>query len=670
MPTPLRLKALLAVAIAAAPSLAHADVKLAAIFSSGMVLQRDAAVPVFGTANPGETVTIKLAGQTVTATADDKGEFVATLDNLQAPGPYELTAAGSSTVTLKDVLVGDVFLCSGQSNMAYPMSAYKDTHTPYEADIATANFPLIRQGLVGRNPSTDPLRTAKVTWATCTPDTVGTFTAAGFYFARELQPRVRVPIGLVHSSWGGTSAEAWTSLASIDTVPSFKARAQEQLANLAALPERIKAFPAAIAAWEAATGRADASPADPAPYAALNADPAGWTPSTLKSKWSKMGLPEGGIAWLRKEIDLPTPPTKDVRLDLGLVDEQYVSIYFNGEKLADSGSIPPDFYGRYVNATLPAGKFKPGKNVIAMRFRSHTGDRVAVNRSADAIGLKGLGIKGLDDSVLVKVEKPFAPLSRQQLADRPPVPKGNAQGTTSCLYNGMIHPLTPFKFKAVLWYQGEQDASRAYAYRTLLPLMISDWRKNFAQPELPFIVQQLPNWAAGNADDTAWAELREAQALTARNTPHTHLSVGLDLGETGDVHPRNKRDIGIRLAHVALANVYGQPGIQWHGPLLTSATFTGKTATLTFSTTGNLKTTDGKTPARFTLAGKDQKFHPATATLSGQTITLTSPEVPEPVAARYAYTNSPDGHNLTDDTNLPAMPFRTDTFPASTDKRP
>ncbi len=649
-------------------SAARAEVQLSGVFADHMVLQRDAKVPVWGTADAGEVITVTFGEQKVSTTADANGKWRVKLVDLQAGGPYTLTITGKNRIELSDVLVGEVWLCSGQSNMAYSMGSLKNTE--YASDLASADLPWLRQGSVPRKPSVEPRETTDVKWTVCSPQTVSDITAAGFYFARELHQDLNVPIGLLHSSWGGTSAESWTSIQALDTVATFKTRAQQQLANLAQLPEQIQAFPAAIAGWEQKSGRADpGNTGEKQGWADPAADTTTWKPIKFNAKWRDIGLPHGGIAWLRKEIDIPTSAAgKEFRLDLGPVEEQYSAAWFNGEKLGESGRKAPEFYGGYVGYKVPGRLVKGGRNVLALRFVAPVGDKAGTIRKPESLGFATLGVTNLDDNCLMKIEAEFPPLSKEALAARPPCPRGDAAHTSSALYGGMIHPLIPFAIRGCAWYQGEQDASRAFAYRTLLPLLIRDWRMHWGQGDFPFVIQQLPNWVADGAENTTWAEQREAQALTARNVLHCGLSVAIDIGESKDVHPKNKRDIGRRLALVALANVYGRT-VAASGPVYESMTVEGSAIRVKFQHADGLTTTDGQPPRRFTIAGEDRKFVAAATKIDGSTVIVSSPQVPRPAAVRYAFVNDPVGVNLANASGLPAAPFRTDTWPGSTDKR-
>ncbi len=665
----LKLMAVMGVGVALVSSAgqALAEVKPGGVFGSGMVIQRDEPIPVWGTASPGEAVTVQFAGRVATVEADQHGKWRVTLDSISEVGPHALIIQGTNRVEFTDVLMGDVWLCSGQSNMAATLGAF---HGHYKSEIASANFPMIRQGFVARNPVVTPGDDVGVAWTVCTPETAGGFTAVGYFFAKMVHQQTGVPIGIIHSSWGGTSAESWTSRAALESVPAFKQRLDTQMADLLAQPQRIEAFPAGILAWEQRFNRTDPGNAgEAAGWAAPDLDETGWTLTRLKTKWSDAGVPNGGIVWLRKEIDVPEASAgKPFRLDWGNVEEMYETTYFNGVKLGESGRKPPQFYSRYIGYNVPGELVKPGRNVIAIRLLSYSGGRTLLARNGDGIGLAALGITQPGDEVLMKVETEFSPITQAELDERPVYPRGSKHNVASTLYNGMIHSLAPIGLKGVVWYQGEQDAGRAFAYRTLLPMMIDSWRSLWAKPALPFVILQLPNWRADGAERTGWAELREAQWLTSQSVDSVYIACSIDVGESADVHPRNKEDPGKRLALVALAKVYGQD-VVYSGPRYESMSVEGSRVTIRMSHAEGMTTRDGGAVGAFTIAGADKKFVPAQVVIEGETLIVHSDEVPEPAAVRYAYVNDPVNANLVGKTGLPAFPFRTDTWPASTDDR-
>lgn len=642
----------------------HATLRLSGVFNNHMVLQRDMPVPVWGWADAGEKVTVRFEGQKKTAVADMDGKWRVTLDAMPANAsgqPLIVTShKGKESIRRNDVLVGDVWLCSGQSNMGFAMARLKGTI--YSNDLATASFPLIRQGLVAQRPSLIPTNNTVVSWLVCSPKTVGHFTAAGYYFARDLQRKLHVPIGLLLSAWGGTSAESWTSRRALDTVSQFKARAAAQTANLRRLPEEIKTFPARLAAWEQANGRVDtANLGQKRGWQKASTGMEGWHQGLIHSMWSDLGLTNGGIAWLRKEVEVrPFVHGQSYRVDLSFVMDQYVSAYWNGVKIGSSGTQPPKFYDWYVNFYVPPKLLHPGKNLLALRYVVDVPNESPMGRVPQT-GFPELGFHRMSGNCLIRVEREFPPLTQAELAARPAPPKGDMAHTSSALFGGMINPLIPFAFKGCLWYQGEQDAGRAVAYRTLLPLMIRDWWSRWGR-QFPFIIQQLPNFDANGANRTSWAQLREAQAMTAQRLTNCWLSVAIDVGEADNVHPKNKRAIGRRLMLVALANVYHHP-VAWCGPVYKSMQAKGSKVWLKFKHAHGLKSLDGQPLRDFTIAGPNRTFVPARAQIEGDQVVVSNPQVAKPVAVRYAFINNPTHCNFSNVSGLPAMPFRTDDWP-------
>ncbi|HVU34580.1 MAG TPA: sialate O-acetylesterase [Opitutaceae bacterium] len=649
---------------------ASARVHLAGIFQDHMVLQRGAEVPVWGRAAPGEKVTVQFGGQTRIAAADAMGRWRVALAPLAASTtPRDLLATGgtgeaSDSVRIADVLVGEVWLCSGQSNMEFPMSWLEGT--PYEGDLTSANDPLIREGRVRRQTTLEPADDAKVTWAVCSPHTVSEFSATAFYFARGLQQELGVPIGLVVSAWGGTSAESWTSRDALDAVPEFRRRADAQIRNLASLPAAVARFPQALATWRRTHDRTDPGDEDEANrWAAPDADVSDWSHADLRGTWKNLGLPDGGVAWVRKIITIDSPPASGTTLiNFGPRDREHVTVYWNGTRLPPLGGPPFSFVHPLFQ--VPARLVQRGPNVLAMRFDVETPGVSPLGRPVMQLGIFAFGVHELDDDGLVRIVRRYPPLSAAALTSRPVTPQGDPQHTSSMLFNGMIAPLVPFAFRGCIWYQGESDANRAGAYRSGLPLMLRDWRRRWGR-DFPIIIQQLPNWG-GYGPSPGWAELREAQELTSRTLPDCWLSVAIDIGDHDNIHPKNKRELGRRLGLVALARVYGKP-VADSGPNFRAMTKHGTSLTLVFRHDDALRSLDGHPLAGFSVAGSDRRFVPAEARIVGDTVVVASPAVTAPVAARYAFANDPVGLNFSDASGLPAHPFRTDQWSAESATR-
>ena len=527
--------------LAAAPAVVRADVKLPAVLSDSMVLQQGQPVPVWGWADQGEQVTVTFAGQTQKATAGDDGKWMVKLQPLTASDqPAELTVAGKNTLTRKDILVGEVWVCSGQSNMEWPVR----NSTNAAEEIAAAKHPHVRLFTVPKTIKTEPQSDTVGKWVACGPDTVAAFSAVGYFFGRELHQTLKVPIGLIHTSWGGTPAEAWTS----------------------------------------------------ADYLNKDAELAGLTP-----------------AW---------------------------------EKQAE---------------TYPRRKENYEKALAKWR------ETVAQAKKDAPATKEGAATK---DGPATKAAKPLP------TAPRAPNPPDKDPHRPSVLYNGMIAPIVPYAAKGSIWYQGESNAGRAYEYRKLLPTMIRNWRDAWGDAESKFLIVQLANYKepAEKPGDDAWAELREAQAMTAA-MPNNGLAVAIDLADAdnpNDIHPKNKQDVGRRLALVALGRYYGKD-VKHSGPAYEDMRAAAGKVTVTFKHADGLtargpdgKASEGGKVTGFQVAGADRKWAWADAEIrSNGTVVVWSDEVKEPAAVRYAWSSNPVA-NLYNAAGLPAAPFRTDDWPGVT----
>lgn len=504
---------------------ADADVTLPTVFGDHMVLQRDAAVPVWGWAEPGESVTVAFRNQSKTATADSQGNWRVELDPLAVGDPGTLTVAGSNKVELSDVLVGEVWVCSGQSNMNFAVNGAIDS----DLEAAAANFPNLRLFKVPQLTATEPQSDVNnngervdIPWQPCTPQTIPGFTAVGFFFGRQLHQTLQVPVGLIQTAWGGTRAEAWTS------------------------PEAL----------------------------ASN--------STLKpilDTWAD-----------RVENYDPEQAERRFQAALGRWQEQSAAA-------REAGRRPPR---------------RPQKQGEPLLDRHHP----------------------------------------------------------SNLYNAMVAPLTPYAIRGAIWYQGEANTGRAYQYRTLMPTLITSWRNAWQEGDFPFYMVQLANFKAiqDQPVDSDWAELREAQSLTVDALPNVGVACITDLGAALDIHPKDKQNVGKRLARLALHNDYGMENLVPQGPTYQSMEIQGAEITVRFETYGSPLITWYRQPLTgFAIAGEDHQWMWANAEISSpNTVTLSHPDVLDPIAVRYNWADNPQG-NLYNALYLPAYPFRSDDWPGVTE---
>ncbi len=686
------MKRLLLLAVLVLPLVLRAEVTVSPLFGDHAVLQKAAKVPVWGKAAAGEAVTVSIAGTSATATADANGVWRAVLDlSTKDAGPYELTiqgVGGSKPVVATDVLIGEVWLASGQSNMEFVLK--NSTGAP--AELAASANPQFRQFLVKKKLSPTPLDTVEGSWAVAGPDTAGNFTAVGYYFGRKLQKELGAPVGLIHTSWGGTPVEGWTRKEALDTVPDLKEGADKGIAAFLTYPEQAKAYAETLQAWEQQNDRALPLPADVSSYAgtAVTATPeAGWKPVKIPGTLASAGLPDAGAIWLRRTVTLTaTDIAARAAVDCGPIPG-FETFYWNGERLAGTKPTDGGITGNrhaYIDGKV---KLQAGEGVFAVRIASPAG-------GAAVPSFIRWGSLDLSGEWQAKVEKELPPLSPEAKAAFPPwLPKApREQDVVAHLYNGMLAPLIPYAIRGAIWYQGEHNSGRAFQYRTSFPLMITDWRAQWGEGDFPFYLCQLANFGtcATAPGDSNWGELREAQTK-ALALPNTGMAVLIDVGDEDDIHPRDKKTPGERLAAVALANTYGK-GVPFAGPSYASMAVEGDAVRVRFTHVGGA---DGGLVAKpipsdyapkslapdvrkplvrnvpqsqlegFALCGDDHKWFWGEATIDGDAVVVRSKDVPKPVAVRYAWSNNPLC-NLYNGAGFPAVPFRSDEFPGVTEK--
>lgn len=644
---------------------AQAEIRVPSIIGDNMVVQQGRKARVWGTAQPGERVSVSFAGSTRRTRADGQGHWQIFLIPLKAGGPFILTITGGNTLTFKNVLVGDVWICSGQSNMEFPLvNASGGTEA-----VAQAKYPEMHLFTVQKNTSASAMDDVKGRWVVTTPDQVGQFSAVGYFFGRELYQHLKIPIGLIHTSWGGTPAEAWTSHEALASVPDLKPILDRYQESLESLPEQRENYKRALADWERKNLYQDpGNKGEALGYA----DPAliqtGWSQMNLPQFFETAGLMIDGAVWFRKEIDLPASwAEKDLTLNLTAIDDFDVT-YFNGKRVGETGNDTPNSYLVPRRYSVPGALVRPGRNVIAVRVFDRAGEggfgRTEL-MSVGSVGAKEAEAISLAGPWSYKVELALEP-KRPDYGSRPELPGPTNQNSPSVLYNAMLAPLTRYAIRGAIWYQGESNAGRAYQYRTLFPTMIRDWRTAWNQGDFPFYFVQLANWQAAKAEpgESDWAELREAQTMTLQS-PQTGMAVIIDIGDANDIHPRNKLDVGKRLAVWALAETYNQK-IEPSGPLYDSFSVKDDKIRVKFKYVGGgLKTSDGGPPKGFAIAGADHKFVWAETSVQGDTVIVWSKDVARPVAVRYAWADNPVA-NLYNQAGLPASPFRTDDWPGVT----
>lgn len=624
-------------------SVAVANPSLPTLFSHHMVLQQGREVPVWGWADPQEAITVSILNVSRNTTTDASGHWKVALPALPAGGPYRLTIQGKRMVVIDDVLVGEVWICSGQSNMAFTL----DRAATAAKDIPDADYPAIRLFQAQSRSVVRPLENAPSTgWAQSSPDSARGFSAVGYLFARRLHKELGVPIGMIQSTWSGTAAELWTA-------PS-------------ALASNVELQPL-LTAWDR-TGEGAKRLASEAQQFQLEFDEF----VLLRADGSSEPLqPEWRFNWTEarnSHFELASSGRADPGIAVRL-----------------AGGIEADESPALTGSFAPRGKLRDLSAYVALRFscRGRGAYRFDVLeqpvQDSDEYRIPVLAATPDWQSVTIR----FADLRQAGWGVKQPLiksalrgfriaPLRSAEGVPlppGSLFNGMIAPLVPYGLRGAIWYQGEGNAGRAYEYRTLLPALIRSWRESWKLGDFPFLVVQLPDFGARPAQpaDSAWAELREAQLMTLANTPNTGLAVTLGLGEAGNVHPNRKAEVAERLALWALGTSYRHPG-EYSGPLYSSAKVAqGKIRVEFTHASGGLKLSSGSALKGFAIAGEDRKFYWADARLEGSEVLVSSPSVASPVAVRYAWADNPEG-NLANAVGLPASPFRTDRWPGITQR--
>jgi sialate O-acetylesterase len=651
------LAALAVLAFSAAPSANAQQARkpfLHPLFTDNMVLQRGAPAPVWGWTTPGAAVSVTVAGKTVAGKAAADGKWMVRVGPLQAATNLTLTVKGPQTVTLKNVAAGDVWLCSGQSNMQMSIGS---VNYP-EAEIAGANHPNIRLYTVQDTVALEPRELVPVVpdgllgvWSACSPasvsETAGGFSAVAYFFGRKLQKELGVPIGLIHSSWGGTIAEAWTSAAALQTMPDFRAA----VANVKSAGSKTSDFEKQMEQWWAANDTGSAKG-----YQSLTLDTSGWKSMRVPQNWNDSELSAyDGVAWFRREFELPASAAgKPAQISLGPIDD-IDTTFVNGVAVGSAA-----VWDQNRSYKVPAGVLKAGANVVAVRILDTSGPGgicgAAYQMRLEPEGSDAVGLAGV-----------WSYTTTTPMAQTKPMPArmDSNPNIATVLYNGMIAPLVPYGIKGAIWYQGESNAGRAYQYRTLLPTMIADWRTQWKQ-EFPFFIVQLANFMAVDEQPKAdpWPELREAQLMTAQKTPRVGMAVAIDIGDAQDIHPRNKQDVGLRLALSALNIAYGKT-LEYSGPVYSGMQKAGSAIRLKFTHAAGLAARGGGELKGFAIAGADRKFVWAKARIEGAAVVVSAPGIASPVAVRYAWGNNPVC-NLVNKANLPASPFRTDQWPGVT----
>lgn len=613
----------------------QAKVTLPKIFSDNMVLQRETEIPIWGWANAGEKITVNFNKQTVSAITDANGKWSLKFKSEKAATNLTLTIKGENTIEIKNVAVGEVWLCSGQSNMEWTVGQSINA----EKELATADNPLIRQIKIAKNVSSIPQNDFKEgSWKVSNSTNTKDFTGIGYFFARNLYHELNVPIGIINSSWGGTNIETWISREGFESSDEFK----EMIAKMPKIDfdkltrQKIENKTKQIEALQGVKLNALDSDA----FQQISFDDSKLSTLNVPQQWESQSLGEiDGVVWYRKIINLTAEQSKkSTTIELAKIDDNDIT-FINGVEIGKTNQW--DAPRKYK---IPNGILKQGKNIIVVKVTDTGGGGGIYGDSADVKLVLGDENISLAGNWKFQVESLVAKTSENEFP--------------SLAYNEMINSLIPYSFRGVLWYQGESNAGRAYQYRTAFPLLINDWRKKWNK-QFPFYFVQLATFSTVGSD---WAELREAQTNTLK-LPNTGMAVTTDIGNPKDIHPTNKQEVGRRLAAIALNRIYKKRMID-SGPAYKSLKIVGNKAVITFENVGSgLMTADKNGQVLgFEIAGSDQVFYEATATIKGNTVIISSEKVASPIAVHFGWKGDASACNLFNKEGFPAVPFRTDEW--------
>ena len=648
-----------------------ANLSLPAIFSDNMVMQQNSNAAIWGKASPGTEIKVSGDwGESATATAEADSSWQVQLPTLEAGGPHSLSFSTSDTsLTVKNILFGEVWLASGQSNMEMPVKGWppNDTIMNSAQTIANSANPAIRMFTVARNISSTQLKDVSGAWASASPETTGNFSATAYFFARKLHNELNVPVGIIHSSWGGTPIEAWISKKELTNNTDFSAIIKD-LEDFAPQAEVYNK-------WLTANESINIlpTPENKEPFKNLDAfDDYCSNPKTNTEDWPSIKLPTtieqteigaiDGIVWFRKEVQIPEKWSgKDLIISLGPIDDMDVT-YFNGERIG--GTEVEGFYQKVRYYTVPADMVKPGTATIAVKVIDNQGgggiygtpDQMILHpkaNEADKIELSGEWAYNVVGQITGSKLYLFNP-EANVYDSRPELSIHLSSHTPTVLYNAMIAPLLPYTLKGAIWYQGETNVGRANQYMDLKASLINNWRKVFDNTKLPFYYVQLAPWNYDNVDGISSANLREAQRRSLR-IPNTGMAVTLDIGNVDNIHPANKTDVGERLALWALSQNYSMD-IPYSGPMPENFSKEDRKIVISFDNAYEGLELKTNVPNQFEIAGEDGKFYPAIVEVNDNKLHVSSPLVNQPQNVRYAYKNGAEAA-LFNGVGLPAPSF-------------
>jgi sialate O-acetylesterase len=624
--------------------LSFSQVRLPKLVSEGMVLQRDANIRIWGWASNNEKVTICFLDASYNTTANTKGEWEVMLPKLKVGGPYKMQIDANNSITINDILIGDVWVCSGQSNMQSSLRFLPN----YQDEIAQSENTNIRQFMVEPGFKLGDKETDyhSGSWQSANPKNVLNFSAVGYFFAKKLYDTYKVPIGLINASVGGSSAEAWISEESIKEFPKYYEDVQRF--KTPGYLERInKQDDEHAKTWNNQLRQNDEAYKDThKKWSDPQLNTSNWETMHVPGYWADTKLGNiNGVVWYRREIDIPADMAgKPGIIKLGrIVDAD--SVFMNGQFI---GSIGFQYAPRAYK--IPENLLKPGENTVVVRITNyiHHGGFVPGKPYEISTNDKTIGLEG---DWKYRIGSMAEPLDDRLFTGK--IPTG--------LFNSMLAPMLNYTIKGAIWYQGESNTSRAHEHFDLFKLLIKDWRINWNQGGFPFLYVQLPNFIEVNVETTKydWALFRESQ-LKALVIPNTGMAVTIDIGEFNDIHPIQKKPVGERLALAAQKHAYGDNKVVFSGPIYKSMEIKGNQVTLLFTNIGNgLMSKNNEELKCFEICGIDNIFYPAKAKIVKDKIVVVGEKVGNPVAVRYAWANNPEKPNLYNKEGLPASPFRT-----------
>ena len=619
--------------------LGFSQIKLPRLISDGMVLQHGKAIKLWGWASPNEAITLLFDNKTFKTQADALGKWSLQLPAQKAGGSFDMVFKGKNEVKVSDIIFGDVWLCSGQSNMVLPMERVKEK---YGDEIAAANYPNIRFFFIPTltNLSKKQEDFPSGMWKKANSQDVLSFSAIAYFFAKSIYDKYKIPIGLINPSVGGTPIEAWISEEGLTDFDDLTKTIQKNKDSA-----YVKSMmPPSVSPQKSNDIGLKEKWFDP------NYTPKGWRNINIPGYWEDQGIKDlNGVVWYRKDIDVPASMIGvAAKLFMGrIVDADFT--YINGVQVGNiTYQYPPRRY------EVPANLLKVGKNTIVVRVINTSGKGGFVPDKPYFLTANGQNID-LKGDWQYKVGEVFEPMRGGGFGF-------SAQNQPSALFNAMTAPVVPFPIKGILWNQGESNTGNPEPYTKLLPALIADWRKQWQDPNLPFLYVQLANFQDVNylPAESPWAELREAQRK-ALSIPNTGMAVAIDLGEWNDIHPLSKKQVGDRLALAAQNVAYGDKSVVPSGPIFKTATIEKDKIRLIFDHIGSgLISNDGEDLRWFSIADYDKKFVWAKATIENQSIIVSSDRIPTPQYVRYAWMDNPDGANLYNKEGLPASPFSTE----------